>query len=102
MISAEGPNGRLRRILVVAARSGEGPFTSGVADLSPRSPAIFGSRAESHRREPVSSSVAGRQLGFLPNMIQPPRRLAQNGRLVGPAAPGGRPGETSGRNGLAR
>jgi hypothetical protein len=28
--------------------------------------------AESDRREPAISSVTGRQLGFLPNMIQPP------------------------------
>src|SRR5438552_5606585 len=46
-------NGRNRRILVVAARSGEGPVTNRFADLSPRSPAIFGSGAESDRREPV-------------------------------------------------
>ena len=33
---------------------------------------IFGSGFESDRREPVISSVTGRQLGDLPNMIQPP------------------------------
>ena len=42
------------------------------ADLSPRSPAIFGSGSESECREPVISSVTGRQLGCLPNMIQLP------------------------------
>jgi hypothetical protein len=33
---------------------------------------LFGSGSESDRREPATSSVAGRQLGDLPNMIQPP------------------------------
>jgi hypothetical protein len=32
----------------------------------------FGSGSESDRREPVISSVTGRQLGDLPNVIQPP------------------------------
>src|SRR5262249_57866450 len=41
-------------------------------DLSPRLPAIFGSGSKSDRRAPVISSVTGRQLADLPNMIQPP------------------------------
>ena len=65
-------NGRFRRILIVAARSGEGPFTNRFADLGPRSPAILEAGSESDRREPVISRFMGCQLGDLPNMIQPP------------------------------
>src|SRR5260370_32648048 len=33
---------------------------------------FLGQGSENGRREPVTSSVTGRQLGDLPNMIQPP------------------------------
>src|SRR6266550_2321404 len=51
------------RILVVAVRSGD----KLIYRLNPH----FGSGSESDRREPVVSGATCRQLGFLPNIIQP-------------------------------
>src|SRR5271166_5437267 len=55
-------NVRYRRILVVAARSGEGPFTNRFVELSPRPPFL----GQDLR------VFTGRQLECLPNMIQLP------------------------------
>jgi hypothetical protein len=56
-----------RRILVVAV-----PVHKLTCRPSPSLARHSGSNSQSDRREPVISSVTGRQLGDLPNMIQPP------------------------------
>ena len=65
-MTAAGPNSA-----VAEFRNLSFPIYSRLPCYSARSMARLHA-AESHRGEPVISSVTGRQLGDLPNMIQPP------------------------------